>query len=150
MKKLLILFTIFLGCAHGVWAQNMSEDNDMKIKLILDNNKEVVVQMVDNTAVRQFLNMLPNDFEFIDFAREEKISEFPKSLSLIDAPRGMVATAGKMFIYAPWGNFGFFYRNHGNVLDKSLIELGSVESGLEHLSAYKGGFHARIEIVNNL
>ena len=70
MKKLLILFTIFLGCAHGVWAQNMSEDNDMKIKLILDDNKEVVVQMVDNTAVRQFLNMLPNDFEFIDFAGE--------------------------------------------------------------------------------
>ena len=111
---------------------------------------EVVVQMVDNAAVRQFLNMLPNDFEFIDFAGEEKISEFPKPLSLADAPRGMVATAGKMFIYAPWGNFGFFYRNHGNVLDKSLIELGSVESGLEHLSAYKGGFNARIEIVNNL
>ena len=150
MKKLLILLTIFLGCAHWVWAQNMSKDNNMKIKLILDNNKEVVVQMVDNAAVRQFLNMLPNDFEFIDFAGEEKISEFPKPLSLADAPRGMVATAGKMFIYAPWGNFGFFYRNHGNVLDKSLIELGSVESGLEHLSAYKGGFLARIEIVNNL
>lgn len=150
MKKLLILLTIFLGCAHWVWAQNMSKDNNMKIKLILDNNKEVVVQMVDNAAVRQFLNMLPNDFEFIDFAGEEKISEFPKPLSLADAPRGMVATAGKMFIYAPWGNFGLFYRNHGNVLDKSLIELGSVESGLEHLSAYKGGFLARIEIVNNL
>ena len=35
----------------------------------------------------------------------------------------MIASAGKMFIYVPWGNWGFFYKDHGDYLDKNLIEL---------------------------
>lgn len=85
----------------------------MKIKLSFDD-KEVIVRMEDNPAVMQFLELLPANFEFIDFAGEEKITDFPRPLSLNNAPRGMVASAGKMFIYAPWGNMGFFYKNHGS------------------------------------
>lgn len=118
----------------------------MKIKLTLDNQKEVIVKMAENPASEQFEEMLPANFEFIDFAGKEKITEFSKLLSLNNVPRGMIASAGKMFIYVPWGNWGFFYKDHGDYLDKSLIELGQIESGLEILSTYKGGFNAKIEI----
>lgn len=147
MKKFwvfLIVFSLLSPMSHG---QNLREENIMKIKLTLDNQKEVIVQMADNQAVEQFLQMLPANFEFIDFAGEEKITEFPKPINLKDVERGMIASAGKMFIYAPWGNLGFFYKNHGSHLDKSLIELGEIESGLEYLSAHKGGFNAKIEIL---
>lgn len=86
---------------------------------------------------------------FADFAGEEKISQFPQPISLKNVPRGMIAEKGKMFIYAPWGNFGFFYKTHGKTVDNSLIELGEVESGIEHLSNMKTDFSARIEICEN-
>lgn len=118
----------------------------MKIKLSFDD-KEVIVRMENNAAAAQVLALLPANFEFIDFAGEEKITDFPRPLSLNNAPRGMIASAGKMFIYAPWGNTGFFYKNHGSTVDTSLIPLGEVESGLEHLAGHKGGFSAEIEIL---
>lgn len=59
----------------------------------------------------------------------------------------MVAQKGKMFIYFPWGNLGFFYKDHGHTLDKSLIELGEIECGLEHLQSQKGGFNAKMEVM---
>lgn len=142
MKKLLVFLVAFISFLDFAWSAEA-----MKIKLTLDGGKEVVVRIADNSAARQFVQMLPAEFEFIDFAGEEKISEFPKPISLKDAPRGMIATAGKMFIYAPWGNFGFFYKTHSLMPDNSLIELGEVESGLEYLSESKGGFAARVEIL---
>lgn len=142
MKKLLVFLVAFISFLDFAWSAEA-----MKIKLTLDGGKEVVVRIADNSAARQFVQMLPAEFEFIDFAGEEKISEFPKPISLKDAPRGMIATAGKMFIYAPWGNFGFFYKTHSLMPDNSLIELGEVESGLEYLSESKGGFAARAEIL---
>ncbi len=117
----------------------------MKIKLTF-NDQTVIVKMEDNSASRQFIERLPAVFHFTDFAGEEKISRFDTPLSLKDAPRGMIAKAGKMFIYAPWGNFGFFYKNHGNTIDPSLIPLGEIESGLDALAAQTDSFSAKIEL----
>ena len=135
----ILALCLFTGVANA-------KEIPMKLKISFED-KTVVVALEDNSAVRQMISMLPADFEFTDFAGEEKISEFPKAVSLSDAPRGMVATAGKMFIYAPWGNFGIFYKNHGFLPDNSLIKLGEVESGLEYLANYKGGFSAKIEVI---
>lgn len=119
---------------------------DMKIRLLFDG-KETIVRMADNAAVTQFIAMLPADFEFSDFAGQEKISYFPEPIKLDGVARGMVASKGKMFIYVPWGNFGFYYKDHGTTLDKSLIPMGEVEQGLNNLEAQKGKFTARIELV---
>lgn len=148
MRKILFILALcFNMLVFGTVCGTGAERNkNMKIKLSFDD-KEVIVRMEDNSASAQFLELLPANFEFIDFAGEEKITDFPRSLSLNDAPRGMVASAGKMFIYAPWGNMGFFYKNHGKTIDASLIPLGEVESGLEHLAGQKGGFSAKIEIL---
>ena len=147
MKKLFILFILFNLITSISYGKNIQDKNAMKIKLTLDNQKEVIVQMADNPASERFIKMLPANFEFIDFAGEEKITEFSKPIDLSNTPRGMIASAGKMFIYVPWGNWGFFYKNHGNYLDKSLIELGEIENGLENLAEYKGGFSAKVEIL---
>ncbi len=147
MNKLFAgLVAAVLLWGNAAFGGDMTENKPMKIKLSFNQN-EVIVRMADNAAVRQFLRMLPDDFEFIDFAGEEKISEFPRSVSLAGVPRGMIAAKGKMFIYAPWGNFGFFYQDHGSTIDNSLVELGEIESGLEYLAEAKGGFSARIVIL---
>ena len=147
MNKLFVGLVVAVSLwSNAVFGGGVTESKPMKIKLSFNQN-EVVVQMADNAAVKQFLRMLPAEFEFIDFAGEEKISEFLSPVSLTDVPHGMIAARGKMFIYAPWGNFGFFYRDHGSTIDNSLIELGEVERGLEYLAETKGGFSARIEIL---
>lgn len=135
LTLLLMLFTV-----------ETKAEQTMKIKLTFDG-QTVVVSMQNNSAARQFLAMLPAAFEFTDFAGQEKITEFPRPVSLTDAPRGMVATAGKMFIYAPWGNLGIFYRDHGHTVDDSLIHLGDVESGLDALANKLGGFTANITLA---
>ena len=145
MKRILILcMGILIFIIRGAEAQR--SEKMKKIKLSFDN-REVIIRMEDNPAATQVVALLPAEFEFIDFAGDEKITDFPHLLSLNDAPRGMVASAGKLFIYAPWGNMGVFYKNHGNTVDTSLIPLGEVESGLEYLAGQKGGFSAKIEVL---
>lgn len=137
---------LLMGTA-AVRAEDMEGEGAMRIKLAFDD-KTVIVKMEDNSASRQLVNMLPAKFEFIDFAGQEKISEFPGPVSLSNAPRGMIARAGKMFIYVPWGNLGFFYKDHGHTPDSNLIELGEVEKGLEALTEQKGGFSAEMTVLN--
>lgn len=147
MKNILYCLAIGLSLwATIVKAEETEGNNIMKIKLTYDN-KSVIVKMKDNFASKQLMEMLPETFEFIDFARQEKITEFPKPISLDGVPRGMIAKAGKMFIYVPWGNLGFFYKDHGNTIDNSLIELGEIESGLDILAAQKGGFSAKMAVL---
>ena len=130
----------------SVSAQETKGNKTMKIKLSYDD-KTVIVRLNDNFASKQLVEMLPATFDFIDFAGQEKITEFPKPISLDGVSRGMIAIAGKMFIYVPWGNLGFFYKDHGNTIDNSLIELGEIESGLDILAAQKGGFSAEMTVL---
>ena len=141
------LWRLFLGiCFSFIGFNSMAQENVMKIKLSIEN-QDVIIRLQQNSATEQFVKMLPAQFEFRDFAGEEKISYFPQPISLDGAPRGMIATAGKLFIYAPWKNFGIFYKTHSTRPDNNLIELGEVESGLNYLSQQKGDFTAQIEIM---
>ncbi len=141
MKKWLIIILFLLGTSHMVLA-----GENMKIKMTI-NNQTIIIRLKDNPAATQFLNMLPAEFTFRDFAGEEKISYFPNPIDLSNTPCGMIAQKGKLFIYAPWGNFGIFYKNHGTKIDNDLVEMGTVESGLEILSAQKNPFIAKIEVI---
>ncbi len=142
MKKWVIIILFLLGTSHMA----LAGEHMMKIKMMI-NNQPVIIRLIDNPATTQFLNMLPAEFTFRDFAGEEKISHFPTPIDLSNTPRGMVAQKGKLFIYAPWGNFGIFYKNHGTKIDNDLVEMGMVESGLEILSAQKNPFIAEIEVI---
>lgn len=144
-----ILYCLVMGLSFWATIVNADEAEGktaMKIKLTY-NDKIVIVKMKDNFASRQLMEMLPATFEFIDFAGQEKITEFPKPISLNGVSRGMIAKAGKMFIYVPWGNLGFFYKDHGDNMDNNLVELGEIESGLDVLSSQKGGFSAEMTVL---
>lgn len=147
MKKffIVLVFGLFFTSAIA-GAENSQGNKIMKISLTFDN-KTVIINMEDNSAARQLIEMLPATFEFIDFAGKEKITELPKAVSLSEVHRGMIASKGKMFIYVPWGNLGIFYKDNGNIIDKSLIELGEVEDGLEYLQNQKSGFNAQMQIA---
>ncbi len=141
------LWRLFLGiCFSFIGFNSMAQENVMKIKLSIEN-QDVIIRLQQNSATEQFVKMLPAQFEFRDFAGEEKISNFPQPISLEGAPRGMIATAGKLFIYAPWKNFGIFYKTHSTRPDNNLIELGEVESGLNYLTQQEGDFTAQIEVI---
>ena len=133
-------------CLSVLTSQVHAEEKKMNVKLVIDN-QEVIIRLEDNLAAEQLVQMLPAEFEFRDFAGEEKITNFPRPVSLEGAPRGMIAVAGKMFIYAPWKNLGIFYKNHSLIPDKNLIELGEVQKGLDILSAQSQNFTARMEII---
>ena len=143
MKKFMMFV---LCCLSFLGASAQAEEKNMKIKLTIDN-QEAIIGLENNSATEQFVQMLPADFEFRDFAGEEKITNFPRPISLEDAPRGMIATAGKLFIYAPWKNMGIFYKNHSLIPDRNLIKLGEVESGLDIIASQKNTFKARIEVI---
>lgn len=150
MKVILISFIIFFVSLSfvKVIANNRQEKNDMATKVRLTfNDQEVIINFYNNSASKQILNLLPVTFKFRDFAGQEKVTDFKNPLLLNEAPRGMVATAGKVFIYAPWGNMGIFYKDAGDKIDKNLIPLGEVEIGLESLSSQKDDFEARLEVI---
>ena len=137
--KLILMLCLFSNLANA-------KDSSMKLKISFED-KTVIVALANNSVTEQLVTMLPKNFEFTDFAGEEKITEFPKSVDLTKAPRRMIARAGKMFSYVPWGNLGIFYKNHSFFPDNNLLEIGEVESGLEYLANHKGGFKARLEII---
>lgn len=139
----IVLLQFAAGPAQALENEKMSET---RIKLRF-NNQEAVIRMTDNPATRQFLAMLPAEFDFSDFHGQEKITDFPRPVDLSNAPRGMIGEKGKLFIYVPWGNMGIFYKDFSHRPDNNLIELGNVESGLESLSLQKSDFTARIEIM---
>ena len=149
LLKLIFAGFIFFSqlAAEPVQALENENMSETRIKLSF-NNWEAVIRMTDNPATRQFLAMLPAEFDFSDFHGQEKITDFPKPVDLSNAPRGMVGTKGKLFIYAPWGNMGIFYKDFSYRPDSNLIELGNVESGLENLSSQKTDFTAKIEIID--
>ena len=134
--RVFLLICFVLLSAHYVKA----EEYMPKVKLTIDNTHEVIINLQNNNATVQ-------QFDFTDFAGEEKITYFPEAISLTGVKGGMVATAGKLFIYAPWKNMGIFYKTHSLRSDVNLIELGEVESGLEHVAAQKGGFKGYMEII---
>ena len=152
-RATVFLKLIFAGCiifsqliAEPAQALENEKMSETRIKLSF-NNLETVIRMTDNPATRQFLALLPAEFEFRDFHGQEKITDFPTPVDLSNAPRGMTAAKGKLFIYAPWGNMGIFYKDFSHRLDNNLIELENVESGLENLSSQKSDFTAKIEII---
>lgn len=146
MKIFFAILLLSVSFVIGTSRNGRANEENMKIKLTF-GSCEVTVNLKNNPAVKQLIKMLPAKFEFRDFANKEKITNFPKPISLEDTPKGMVAAAGKMFIYVPWGNMGIFYKTHSNSLDRNLIELGEVENGLDCLTTQNNNFTAYIEEI---
>lgn len=93
----------------------------MQIKLLFDN-KELLVNLEQNEASKQFYNMLPIELEFSDFARKEKIAHLLKVLNA-KGSSAYKPQIGDLFYYVPWGNIGFYELQNEN---EDLIFLGKI------------------------
>ena len=137
------------GVADRHASRNFSEsDNPIKAKImkirITVGGKTIYGTLADNTTARDFAALLPLTVMLEDYAGTEKIHALPKRLSTAGAPAGIDPSVGDITYYAPWGNLAIFYRDFG--YSTGLVELGRIDSGVEHLVA-PGSLKATIEKI---
>ncbi|MEH2927130.1 cyclophilin-like fold protein [Campylobacter coli] len=113
----------------------------MQIKLLF-NGKELLVNLEQNEASRQFYNTLPLELEFSDFIGKEKIAHLSKALNA-KGSSAYKPQIGDLFYYVPWGNIGIFYELQN--ANEDLVFLGKIQGNLEFLKMQKGDFKVRIE-----
>ncbi|EIM1029695.1 hypothetical protein LMQ51_001582 [Campylobacter coli] len=138
MKK--ILFVIILSSMLA-FADLSNKGDLMQIKLLF-NGKELLVNLEQNEASRQFYNTLPLELEFSDFIGKEKIAHLPKVLNA-KGSSAYKPQIGDLFYYVPWGNIGIFYELQN--ANEDLVFLGKIQGNLEFLKIQKDDFKVRIE-----
>ncbi|MBT2722611.1 cyclophilin-like fold protein [Bacillus sp. ISL-46] len=119
---------------------------DVKVKLTF-NNEEVMVNMYDNSASRDFLAQLPLTITLEDYVGKEKISVLQKRLLADNVQSGNQPKKGDFAYYSPWGNLAIFYKGFGDATN-DLIILGKIESGKENFEKIDGDFTVHIEKVD--
>lgn len=92
------------------------------------NGAEINAVMVDNTAAKEFVALVPLTLTLEYYNKTEKVSDLPLRLSTEDAPGGFDPSVGDITYYAPWGNLAIFYRDFP--YSQGLVHLGRIESGL--------------------
>lgn len=117
-----------------------------RIKLTVNGNEEVFVNLDNNQASRDFLEMLPLTLTFEDFNSTEKIANLPNELSTEGQPSGYIPEIGDFAYYAPWGNISVFYKDFR--YSESLYKLGTIESGAEIFENLDNDFEVIIEKIN--
>ena len=117
-----------------------------RIKLTVNGNEEVFVNLEDNQASQDFLEMLPLTLTFEDFNSTEKIATLPNELSTEGQPSGYTPKTGDFAYYAPWENISVFYKDFRN--SNSLYKLGTIESGTEIFENMNNDFEVTIERLN--
>ena len=117
-------------------AQTAPTDAVQRIRLTLANQDELILKLNGTRAAEDFLSLLPLELTCKDFNNTEKVAYLPRRLDTQGAPASFA-------YYAPWGNLAFFYRDYGYA--NSLIELGTVESGIEKLAAFDNDFTIKLE-----
>ena len=121
--------------------EEIKKKENTRIKMIF-GDKEIIVRMNDNKAAEDFLELLPLELDFSDYAGTEKVSDLPGKLSEDGSPSGSKPSAGSFAYYSPWGNLAVFYKDFQ--YSNGLIILGEIESGLENLKDING--EVKIEI----
>lgn len=117
-----------------------------RIKLTVNGNEEILANLEDNVASREFLEMLPLTLTFEDFNNTEKIANIPSKLNVDGLPSGYTPSIGDLAYYAPWGNISVFYEDFR--YSNSLYKLGTLESGTEIFADINNDFEVTIERVN--
>jgi hypothetical protein len=145
MKRIVMAIVLVVIAINSVNGDETMAKNDAARISFRFADKEIIVSMVDNSAARSLMEMLPLTLEFQDYAGNEKISSLPEKLDTSDVPDGYDPSVGDLTLYAPWGNLAFFYRDHGYA--RGMVPLGTIVSGAAHLAELDGANSVRIETV---
>lgn len=106
------------------------------------SNGDIIINLNDSSAAKQLIDMLPLQLNFSDFHASEKIAYLPDEIDVSGSASGTAPKAGDFAIYAPWGNLALFYEDAE--YSSSLVPLGSVEAGAEHMDALDGPIQAEL------
>lgn len=148
MKIFLGLFVAML-CLMPIAAVSASLDTQKgdtsraKIRMVF-NSHEVIVEMYDTPATKDFMALLPLALPFSDYASMEKIATLPRKLNT----KGTASAReqpGDFAYYAPWGNLAVYYSGFGS--DGQLYALGRIISGKDKLASMLTAFNATISRV---
>ena len=124
-------------------AQTAPTDAVQRIRLTLANQDELIVKLNGTRAAEDFLSLLPLELTCKDFNNTEKVAYLPRRLDTQGAPAGFDPQTGS-FAFEGSCLFGNeLYRDYGYA--NSLIELGTVESGIEKLAAFDNDFTIKLE-----
>lgn len=124
--------------------ENAQSIENVKIKLTFDN-EEVIIKMENNAQAREFLSRLPLELEFEEYAGTEKIGYLSEKLDISNTPAGLEPSKGDFAYYAPWRNIAVFYGD--DAFTRSLVKIGTIESGIEKLEKKEKNFKVKIEKV---
>ena len=120
------------------------DGESLRVRLSFDGG-EAIVQLDDHPASRDFYAMLPLRLTLEDYNKTEKIGYLPKKLQTKGSPSSCDPAAGTFAYYAPWGNLAIFYRDFRH--SEGLVPLGSIRSGLPHLTDMPDGVSVYLEPV---
>ena len=79
----------------------------MKIGITI-GERVITAAMHDNATARDFISLLPLTLTLEDYAKTEKISNLPRTLTKEGAPSGSDPSVGDITYYSPWGNVAIF------------------------------------------
>jgi hypothetical protein len=133
------------AAAPGTTTSRPTETEEgSEVELRLTVGRAVIrATMLDSETTRDFISLLPLTLTLSDYAQTEKVSDLPRRLSMAGAPEGVNPDVGDIAYYAPWGNLAIYYRDFG--YSRGLVKLGSIDSGIQELTAMSGDFSVTIE-----
>lgn len=116
----------------------------MTIRLTV-GQEEILIDLLDNPAAKDFAAQLPLILEFKDYAGAEKIATLPKRLSPQGSPSGREVPVDFAY-FVPWGNLAIYYNGLGN--DGQILALGRIRTGKDVLLKQHTNFNATLELLN--
>ncbi|GEM_PF-166751 len=127
---------------NSVNTYDQSASQEIRVRLTFEGG-EVIAVLTDGPTTQSLLAQLPVTVTVEDFAGAEKIAYLPQRLSREDAPDGYDPALGDVACYGPWGNLAIFYKDQPYA--SGLIPMGTIESGLDALSAQAGSLEAVLQ-----
>ena len=140
MKKLLLILAFIMGTSYYAGAETMEKLADIEI-IVGDKKAEGIIY--NTNAGKDFLKLLPQNFNMEDFNSTEKISYLKNKLDISNMPSSFDPSTGDIAYYGPWGNFCIFYKDFR--LSQSLYPIGKVTKGIELLSEKTSDFQITIK-----
>lgn len=148
IKVILLLFLLMFvtGCQtqHKTTQASQSQQKDTSILpstqdtfniRLSFNNKEMIATLDDNPTSRSFIEALPMEVHFEDFANAEKIASITNDMKVQPSIEGYDPLLYDIAFYAPWNNLVLFYKDQPYA--SGLYPMGKITSNMDYITDIK-------------
>ncbi|HEX6683867.1 MAG TPA: cyclophilin-like fold protein [Candidatus Limnocylindrales bacterium] len=111
-------------------------------------DRAATATLADIPQARQFAAMLPLTVRLTDAWGQAKSGRLPRPLPVEAAATVYDPARGEVYLWPPTAAIAVYYDDLGQTVpDPSLVRLGVIDSGLDHLAEAGSGFAVRIELA---